>query len=361
MDKLRVQVNGRGYYLKTDNQAEVLRFAKEFDAKILYIMGKIPDISEAEATALSALLLLGDSLKKKRSAEDEALIEALGGKIDTLNERVDALRAELDASGEAQAALEAEITRISNEKSALSAQLADEQERIRILTEQCSGSETETADTKAALSSANMIIAQLNTEKLTEVAANEALRNELDAAQGRLENANKTIAELNGRLTKMEIHTAVSDDAASVPEEIKKLRREKEDLEIDLAIANEEIGKLREAKEAPSPTEEALAEKIAEYEKKARQLESRSGEMDKLRAILAETEHSVRQKSEEREEENQKLRNILKNYESSYGVCMAKKEDEIVALQNEVEKLKEMLSIKDERLNAAYVQTTFDS
>ncbi|MDE7234715.1 MAG: hypothetical protein K2N29_06610 [Ruminiclostridium sp.] len=42
MDKLRVQVNGRGYYLKTDNQDEVLAFAKSFEEKILYIMKKMP-------------------------------------------------------------------------------------------------------------------------------------------------------------------------------------------------------------------------------------------------------------------------------------------------------------------------------
>ncbi len=361
MDKLRVQVNGRGYYLKTDNQEEVLGFAREFEEKILYIMTKMPGISEAEATALSALLLLGDSLKKTRSAEDQALIDELNGKIEVLEERAGSLAGELDARHDEQTALNAQIERLREEKNAVSRDLAEAKEQSRILTEQCSGSETEIADVKAALSSANMIIAQLNTEKLTEVAANEALRNELDAAQGRLENANKTIAELNGRLTKMEIHSSVADDAASIPEELKRLRKEKEDLEIELAIAGEEMENLKNSAAKPSPTEEQLSAKIAEYERKTRQLESRSGEMDKLRAILAETEHSVRRKSEEKEEENQKLRNILKNYESSYGLCMAKKEEEIVALQDEVEKLKELLSIKDERLNAAYVQTTFDS
>ncbi len=358
MDKLRVQVNGRGYYLKTDNQDEVLAFAKSFEEKILYIMTKMPGISEAEATALSALLLMGDSLKKTRSDEDEALIGALNGRIETLEERIQALGAELEQRREEEKSLGSEIERLRGERDTLERRLSEAGEKERALSEQCSGSETEIADVKAALSSANMIIAQLNTEKLTEVAANEALRNELDGAQGRLENANKTIAELNGRITKMEIHSTVSGD---VPEDIRTLRREKEDVEIELAIANEEIERLKSGAQKPTPTEAELSERIAEYEKKLRYLESRSGEMDKLRSILAETEHSVRQKSEEKEEENQKLRNILKNYESSYGICMARKEEEIVSLQDELEKLKERLNVKDEQLNEAFVQTTFDS
>ncbi|MCM1335460.1 MAG: hypothetical protein NC084_05595 [Bacteroides sp.] len=361
MDKLRVQVNGRGYYLKTDNRDEVLSFAKSYEDKILYIMTKMPGISEAEATALSALLLMGDSLKKTRSDEDEALIAALNEKIEVLEERIGTLNGEVDRRHEAESALNAEIEQARADRTELERRLSDANEQGRALSEQYSGNLNEIADVKAALSSANKLIAQLNTEKLTEVAANEALRNELDGAQGRLENANKTIAELNGKLTKMEIHSDVSDDAAEIPEELRRLRREKEDLEIELAIANEEIEKLKNSADKPSPTEAELSARIEEYEKKLRRLESRSGEMDKLRAILAETEHSVRQKTEEKEEENQKLRNILKNYESSYGICMARKEEEIIALQDEIEKLKDQLSIKDERLSAAYVQTTFDS
>lgn len=358
MDKLRVQVNGRGYYLKTDHRDEVTAFAKTFEEKILYIMTKMPGISEAEATALSALLLMGDSLRKTRSDEDEALIGALNGRIEALNDRIESLGAELSRRQEGEELLNAETERLRGERDELSRRLNEAAEKERALSEQCSGSETEVADVKAALSSANMIIAQLNTEKLTEVAANEALRNELDGAQGRLENANKTIAELNGRITKMEIHSDVSGD---VPEDIRTLRREKEDVEIELAIANEEIERLKAGTQKPSPTEAELSERIAEYEKKLRYLESRSGEMDKLRSILAETEHSVRQKTEEKEEENQKLRNILKNYESSYGICMARKEEEIVSLQDELERLKERLNVKEERLNDPYVQTTFDA
>ena len=67
MDKLRVQVNGRGYYLRTDKPDEVLAFAKVFEEKILHIKTKMPNAIEAEVTALAALLLLADSLKKERS------------------------------------------------------------------------------------------------------------------------------------------------------------------------------------------------------------------------------------------------------------------------------------------------------
>ena len=101
---------------------------------------------------------------------------------------------------------------------------------------------------------------------------------------------------------------------------------------------------------------------IAEYERTIRQLESRSGEIDKLRSLLAETEQSVKQKADEKETENQKLRNILKNYENSYGICVAKKEEEIKELQQEIEKLKNALNIKnEEKMNSSYVQTTFES
>lgn len=321
----------------------------------------MPGISEAEATALSALLIMGDSLKKERSDEDSALIEELTGKTEVLEERIETLSKELLVHNETEAQLNAEIAELKESGDALARQLSGAQEHGRALSEQCSDNETTIADVKSALSSANKIIAQLNTEKLTEVAANEALRNELEAAQGRLENATKTIAELNGRLTKMEIHTSVNDDGTPVPEELKKLRQEKEDLEIELAIANEEIEKLRADAQKPAPTDEELRAKIAEYEKKIRQHEARASEMDKLRSILAETEQSVRQKCEEKEKENDKLRKILKNYESSYGICMSKKEEEIIALQNELEKLKEQIGADGEKLNAAYVQTTFES
>lgn len=361
MDKLRVQVNGRGYYLKTDNAEEVLSFAKTFEDKILYITTKMPGISEAEATALSALLIMGDSLKKKRSDEDELLIDELTGKAEILQERIEELERQLLIRSETETQLKAEAAALEERADELARQLAGAQEEGKALSEQCSDSETTIADVKSALSSANKIIAQLNTEKLTEVAANEALRNELEAAQGRLETATKTIAELNGRLTKMEIHSSVNEDGTPVPEELKKLREEKEELEIELAIANEEIEKLREAANKPAAVNDDLDRTIAEYEKKIRALEARSGEMDKLRTILAETEQSVRQKCDEKDAENDKLRKILKNYESSYGVVMSKKEEEILNLQAEVEQLKEQLGAAGEKLNADYVQTTFGS
>lgn len=365
MDKLRVQVNGRGYYLKTDNPEAVLQFAKTFEEKILYIKTKMPNTSEAEATALSALLIMGDSLKKERSEEDAALFDEMTGKIEVLEERLQVLQNEINVHNEKETALEAEIGRIKasydaevaglkDENAGLSKGLSESEARCDEAAQKLGESETTLEDTKSALASANKIIAQLNTEKLTEVAANEALRNELDAARDRMEASTKTIAELNGKLTNMEINTAVSD----VPEDIKKLKSEKEDLEIELAIANEEIEKL---KKGTTPDAAALNEKIAEYEKKIRSLENRSGEMDKLRGILAETEQSVRQRCEEKEIENQKLRNILKNYENSYGVSLSKKEAEIRGLQMEIEKLRELLNVSEEEaIGGAYVQTTLE-
>lgn len=365
MDKLRVLVNGRGYYLKTDKPDEVLEFAGAYDEMIQRILKKMPNTSEAEATALSALLIMGDSLKKERSEEDKVLFDEMTGKIEVLEERAAMLSGEIDVHIEKEAALEAEIARmkaqyeseiagLKDENAGLSKGLTEAESRCGEANEKLGESETTLEDVKSALASANKIIAQLNTEKLTEVAANEALRNELDAAHDRMEATNKTIAELNGKLTNMEINTAVSD----VPEDIKKLRAEKEDLEIELAIANEEIEKLRAG---AKPSDAALNEKIAEYEKKIRALENRSGEMDKLRGILAETEQSVRQKCDEKEIENQKLRNILKNYESSYGVSLSKKEDEIRLLQMEVEQLRERLNVPESDGGGAYVQTTFES
>ncbi len=366
MDKLRVLVNGRGYYLKTDKPDEVLEFAKTFNEMIETISKKWPNMSEAEATALSALLIMGDSLKKERSEEDAALFDEMTGKIEVLEERVGVLQKEISVHIEKETAAaeemqrmkaeyEAEITEAEAENNKLSTALSESETIIDNLNAKLEECSTTLEDTKSALSSANTIIAQLNTEKLTEVAANEALRNELDASRERMEASNKTIAELNGKLTNMEINTAVSD----IPEDIKKLRSEKEELEIELAIANEEIENL---KKNANPSDAKLGEKIAEYEKKIRALESRSGEMDKLRGILAETQQSVSQRCEAAEAENQKLRNILKNYENSYGVSLAKKEDEIRYLQTELELLKQQYNVPDaQKISGAYTQTTFDS
>lgn len=365
MEKITAIVNGRGYHLSTDNKEDVLAFAQKYEEQIKYIINKFPNTSEAEANAYAALVLMADSLKKERSPEDALLFDEMTGKIEVLEERVSILSGEIAVHNEKETSMEAEIERLREENEGISAALSEAEAKVKDTKEtlgielnqakeKLTESETTIEDVKSALSSANKIIAQLNTEKLTEVAANEALRNELDGARERLEASNKTIAELNGKLTNMEINTAVSD----VPEDIKKLRTEKEELEIELAIANEEIEKL---KAAPA-TDAALNEKIAEYEKKIRSLENRSGEMDKLRGILAETEQSVRQKCEEKEVENQKLRNILKNYESSYGISLSKKEDEIRMLQVELDKIKERLGITDEeQAGGAYIQTTFES
>lgn len=364
MDKLRVQVNGRGYYLRTDKPDEVLKFAKLYEEKILYIMTKMPGISEAEASALSALLIMGDSLKKERSDEDQALIDELSGKIEVLEERNGELSANLALHNETEDAMRTEMEQLRAREQTLLEQLGTATKQQEELAGTCSENETALNDTKSALASANKIIAQINTEKFTEVAANEALRNELEDTQARLEAANKSIAELNGKITKMEINAITSDDGSAVAAdsaELKKLRAEKEDVEIELAIAQEEIEKLRTAGNISAETAE-VAKKLAEYEKTIKQYEARSSEIDKLRSVLAETEQSVRQKVDEKEAENHKLRNILKNYESSYGVCMNKKEEEIREMQLEIEKLKEELSIKnDDSIGGAYVQTTFES
>ena len=69
----------------------------------------------------------------------------------------------------------------------------------------------------------------------------------------------------------------------------------------------------------------------------------------------------MRLKSEQKEDENNKLRNILKNYENSYGLSIAKKEEEIIELQQQVERLKSILNMKnEEKLGGKYVQTTFE-
>ena len=373
MEKLRVQVNDRVYFLKTDKQEDVLAFAKKFDETIKTVMVKMGNITEAEATALSALLLMGDSLEKGRSKQDEALIEEQAGKIELLEERVDTLARELASHNDAEDAFRTEITGLREREQELLSQISEHRDREQELLSQISehrDREQELTDaydegcsalevTKSALASANKIIAQLNTEKFTEVAANETLRHELDSAQLKLEAANKQIAELNGKITKMEINTiSVSDGKVLADEEeLKKLKSEKEDLVIELAIAKEEIEKLK----AQPADESEQAKKIAEYEKTIKQLEGRSAEIDKLRNILAETEHSIRHKVDEKEAENTKLRGILKNYESSYSICVEKKEAEIMDLQREIEKLKEQLKLsEDYKMNGSYVQTTFD-
>lgn len=364
MDKLRVQVNGRGYYLKTDNPDEVLRFAKKFEEQILYITTKMGNLSEAEATAYSALLLMGDSLSERRSEADQALIDELSGKIEVLEERIDSLTNQLNSTNENESSAVAEIDKLKEREQELVSRLNEFTDKQQQLDGALRESETALDDTKSALASANKIIAQLNTEKFTEVAANEALRNELEAAHGRLESANKQIAELNGKITKMEINSIAVDADGTVSaneEAVKKLKAEKEDLEIELAIANEEIEKLKTAGKVALDENES-AKKIVEYEKTIKQLESRSGEIEKLRSLLAQTEQSIRHKLDEKEDENDKLRNILKNYENSYGLCVAKKEEEIVELQQQVERLKTILNMKDEeKLSGKYIQTTFDA
>lgn len=361
MDKIRVQVAGRGYYLKTDNPDEILEFAKEYENMILYIKSKMPKLIEAETAVLSALLIMADSLKKERSEEDQNIIDELKGNIEVLEERVDTLTQQIALHNEAETALNAQIGELKSSEQHLIEQLSSAAEKENELRNICSDNDTALSDTKSALASANKIIAQLNTEKFTEVAANEALRNELEASQGRLESANKVIAELNGKITKMEINNIVSPDGVQPDEAVKKLRQENEELEIELAIANEEIEKLKSAASSV-PTDEKLQKTIAEYEKTIRQLKDRNSEIDKLRNILAETEHAIRQKADEKETENQKLRNILKNYETSYGLCVSKKEDEIRELQEEVQQLKQKLNLKnDDKLNGNYVQTTFET
>ena len=327
MDKLRVQVNGRGYYLKTDKPEEVLDFAKLFEEQIKYLSTKMGNVSEAEVTAYAALLIMGDSLSEKRSEADQALIDELNAKVEILDERTAALSDQIAEHNENEAKLQKQNNGMRAKLQELDARLKEMTQKQEQLAGAYNESESALKDTKSALASANKIISKLNTEKFTEVAANEALRNELEVSRDRIDAANKQIAELNGKITKMEINSiAVEEDGTvSVNEEaVKKLKAEKEDLEIELAIANEEIENLRKAGSAAADESEAV-KKAAEYEKTIRQLESRSAEIDKLRALLAETEQAVRMKAEEKEDENNKLRNILKNYENSYGLSIAKR------------------------------------
>ena len=365
MDRIKVQVNGRGYFLKTDHPDEVLRFADGFSEQIEYVSRKLGITNEAEATAYSALILMGDSLSDKRSEADQALIDELSGKVDVLEERIDTLTSQIDHHSESEAQARTENVELKNREKELSSRLAALTERESQLTGSLSENENALKDTKSALASANKIIAQLNTEKFTEVAANEALRNEVESSRERLEAANKQIAELNGKITKMEINSLAVDENGSVSadeETLKKLKSEKEDLEIELAIANEEIEKLKKAGKIATDTNE-MAKKLAEAEKTIKTLESRSSEIDKLRSLLAETEQAIRQKLEDKENENDKLRNILKNYESSYGLSIAKKEEEIIELQQQVERLKNILNLRseEEKMGGKYVQTTFDA
>ncbi|MBQ3841146.1 MAG: cell division protein ZapA [Ruminiclostridium sp.] len=364
MDKLRVQVNGRGYYLKTDKPDEVLDFAKQFEDQIKYLTVKMGNVSEAEVTAYAALLIMGDNLSEKRSEADQALIDELNAKIDILEERTETLAGQLTQHNEREAALEMQNTGLRAKEKELEARLKDITQKQEQVAGAYNESESALRDAKSALASANKIITKLNTEKFTEVAANEALRNELEVSHDRLETANKQIAELNGKITKMEINSIAVDDDGSVSvneEAVKKLKAEKEDLEIELAIANEEIEKLKESGKSASDESET-AKKLAEYEKTIKQLEGRSAEIDKLRALLAETEQAVRLKAEEKEDENNKLRNILKNYENSYGLSIGKKEAEIVELQQQVERLKSLLNMQnEEKLGGKYIQTTFES
>ena len=364
MDRLKLQVNGRVYFLKTDKPDEVLNFAKSFDEQIKYLAMAKKNVSEAEITAYAALLLMGDSLSERRSEADQALIDELDGKVEVLEERIDALTEQLNEHKAREHEILSENEELKARENELSSRLSDISGKQEQIAGAYNESENALNDTKSALASANKIIARLNTEKFTEVAANEALRNELEVSRDRLEAANKQIAELNGKITKMEINSIAvdADGTVSVNEEaVKKLRSEKEDLEIELAIANEEIEKLKAAQKAAADENES-ARKIAEYEKIIRQLESRSGEIDKLRSLLAETEQSIRHKVDEKEDENDKLRNILKNYENSYGLSIARKEEEILELQQQVERLKTILNMRsEEKLSGKYVQTTFDA
>lgn len=359
MEKIRVQVNGRGYFLKTDHPQEVEKFAKEFSEQIAYVGKKLGVASEAEATAYSALMILGDSLTKPRSEADQALIDELNGRTEVLEERIDELSRQIAEHNDTEAAARNEIQGLRQREAELVDRIGKASEQFKQLAGEKEDVGNSLSDAKNALASANKIIAQLNSEKFTEVAANEALRSETDNLREKLESANKQIAELNGKLTNMEINSiSVASDGsvAADAEEIKKLRAQKEDLEIDLAIANEEIAKLRNGEGSET------AKKLAEYEKMVKQYESRTSEIDKLRSLLAETEASVRSKLEQQEEENDKLRNILSNYESSYALSIAKKEEEILELQQRVERLKTILNLRsDEKIGGKYVQTTFDT
>lgn len=351
MEKIRVKVNGRGYFLKTDHPEELQKFADTLSEQIEYVEKKLGVTVEAEATALSALLLLGDSLKEKRSASDQALIDALEERVRALSQKVaQQIDNETAAKSEIQG-LRAREKELVGQITSLNDKVAKEEGKFAEL-------DNSFSDTQNALASAKKLIDQLNSEKFTEVAANEALRAEIDNLREKLDNSNKQIAELNGKITNMEINSiSVKEDGtvAENAEELKRLRAQKEDLEIDLEIAKEEIQKLKNGEGSEN------ARKLAEYEQMTKQYRSRAAELDKLRSLLAETEASVRAKLEQKEEECDKLRNILARYESSYALSIAKKEEEILELQQRVERLKTILNMRsEEKIGGRYVQTTFD-
>ncbi len=191
MDRIKVQVNGRGYFLKTDHPDEVLRFADGFSEQIEYVSRKLGISNEAEATAYSALLLMGDSLSDKRSESDQALIDELNEKVDVLEERIDTLTSQIDHYNDSEAQARTENVELKNREKELTSRIAAMTERENQLTGSLNENQNALNDTKSALASANKIIAQLNTEKFTEVAANEALRNEVESSRERLEAANK--------------------------------------------------------------------------------------------------------------------------------------------------------------------------
>ena len=363
MDRIKVQVNGRTYFLKTDNSDEAQVIAGKFDEQIKYITRVKSGISEAEATAYSALLLMGDALSAKRSEADQALIDELNGKIEVLEERIDTLAVQVSEHNDTEKAVRAENDGLKKRERDYAVRIKDLSDKHKELTDAYSENERVLEDTKSALASANKLIAQINNEKFTEVTANEALRTELDVLRGKLESSNKQVAELNGKITKMEINSISVEPDGTVAvneEELKKLRSEKEDLEIELAIANEEIEKLRAAAKTVVDENETVR-KLAEAEKTIKNLESRSTEIEKLRNLLADTEQSIRHRLDEKEAENDKLRNILKNYESSYNLSFARKEEEILDLQKQIERLKNQLNISaEDNINGKYVQTTFD-
>ncbi len=101
---------------------------------------------------------------------------------------------------------------------------------------------------------------------------------------------------------------------------------------------------------------------ISDYKKEIESIKSGSGEIDKLRGVLVETEQAIRQKCEEKEEENRKLRSILNNYENSYQICVNQKEEEIRNLQKQLQQLMEKYNEKDsDELDGDFVQPTFES
>ena len=54
MERITVEVNGRGYYIKTDSREKVLEFAKIYEEQIKYMQVKYPNTTEAEIDAFMA-------------------------------------------------------------------------------------------------------------------------------------------------------------------------------------------------------------------------------------------------------------------------------------------------------------------